>query len=463
MKNTFTNLAWKCCMILLLAVLSLNSSAQNASVSISPAGPVICEGDQLTALVTGLSGSLCYTWSTGANTASITPIYSGYYRVRVRGLNANGISREVSSSLIPIIVIKHPTPSIFVKGPSNLCPGQSVELIAKGRKNYSSYLWSTGATTPKITVNQSGTYELTVTNALGGCSFYATTTTDINVYDNGYQPAVTGVTPTTVCQPGWVTLGADPGWTSYSWSTGSTSENTSVLMSGSNGPVLDTLTVYLTVGLNNTCTFTSSGTTIRSIRETELTPAYCNNYALTLNDSIKSGVILTYLTAPTYDFQFEETTQPGITWNYQSTSRWCNLSAVTPALQANKFYNVRVRSVIDGTPYCYGNLCQIGIIGSPRAASTTLSNSLRADGTSAEAQIFPNPSNEAFNMYLRNIDNSIPANVTIADVQGRTVDQFNYDGDNGIAKFGESLNSGVYFVTVEQGSFKNVTRIIKTK
>ena len=66
-------------------------------------------------------------------------------------------------------------------------------------------------------------------------------------------------------------------------------------------------------------------------------------------------------------------------------------------------------------------------------------------------------------MYLRNIDTSIPASVTVADVQGRLVDQFNYDGNNGIAKFGESLNNGVYFVTVEQGAFKNVTRIVKTK
>jgi hypothetical protein len=66
-------------------------------------------------------------------------------------------------------------------------------------------------------------------------------------------------------------------------------------------------------------------------------------------------------------------------------------------------------------------------------------------------------------MYLRNIDNSIPATVTIADIQGRLVDQFIYDGNNGITKFGESLNNGVYFVTVEQGTFKNVTRIVKTK
>jgi hypothetical protein len=463
MKNTFTNLAWKCCMVLFLAVLSVNSNAQNASVSISPAGPVICEGDQITANATGLTGPLTYTWSTGETTQSITPAYSGYYRVRVTGLNSNGVTRTVSTALLPYIVVKHPNP-IFVKGPSNLCPGQSVELVAKGRKNYSSYLWNTGATTPKITVNQSGTYALTITNALGGCSFSGTATTDINVYDSGYQPAVTGITPLTVCQPGWVTLGADPGFSSYSWSTGSTSQNTSVLMDGSGGgPILDTLTVYLTVGVNNACSFTSAGTVIRSVRETELLPAYCNNYALTMNDSIKSGIILTYITAPVYEFQFEETTQPNITWTYQSTSRWCNLSAVTPALQANKFYNVRVRGIIDGTPYCYGDLCQIGIIGSLRPASTTLSNALRADGTSAEAQIFPNPSNDAFNMYLRNIDTSIPATVTVADVQGRLVDQFSYDGNNGIAKFGESLNNGVYFVTVEQGTFKNVTRIVKTK
>ena len=464
MKNTFTNLAWKCCMVLFLAVLSVSTNAQNASVSFSPAGPVVCEGDQLTAVATGLTGTLTYQWSTGETTQTITPMYSAFYRVRVTGINQWGNSRTVSTFLTPFTVVKHPNTSIFVHGPSNLCPGQSVQLVARGRRPYSTYSWSSGETTPNITVNQSGTYTLTTTNALGGCSFSASASVDINVFDNGYQPAVTAIGPTIVCQPGWVTLGADPGWSSYSWSTGSTSQNASMLMDGSGGgPILDTLTVYLTVGLNNACSFTSAGTVVRSVREAELMPDYCNNFTLTMNDSIKSGIYLTYLTPPVYDFQFEETTNPGVTWNYQSATRWCNLASVTPALQANKFYNVHVRAIIDGTPYCYGDLCQIGIIGNPRAASTTLSNALRADGTTAETQIFPNPSNDAFNIYLRNIDNSIPASVTVSDIQGRLVDQFIYDGNNGIAKFGESLTNGVYFVTVDQGDFKNVTRIVKAK
>jgi hypothetical protein len=458
MKKTFTNSAWVLCLGLVLTATSFNAKAQNASVAIVPGGPVICEGDTLKAVVTGLTGPYTYQWSNGASDSFIVPSNSGFYRVRVTGTNTNGVTRTVSTNLTPFTVVKRPTPTIFVDGPSTLCPGQSVDLIAKGRRSYSSYSWNTGETTPKITVNQSGTFVLTVTNSLGGCSFSADATVDINVLDNGYQPAITALTPAIVCQPGFVTLGADAGFSNYTWSNGGSAQTTTILMDGSGGgPVLDTTTVYLTVELNGLCSFSSAGFVVRSIRQPELRPAFCGNYGLTLADSIQSGIVLSYITDPQYDFEFEETTAPGITWNYLSDSRWVTLSSVSPLLEVNKFYNVRVRGVVDGVPYCYGNVCQIGVVASPSA-----NDGARVAGNTIATQVFPNPSLEGFNLLVSNTNADQPTLVNIFDVTGRMVDTFEYTYNAGLVHFGDALNSGVYFLSVQQGETKNVTRLVKS-
>lgn len=53
---------------------------------------------------------------------------------------------------------------ILPQGPTEFCEGEIVELDAG---EHLSYLWSTGATDPSITVGESGTYVVTVTNAFG--------------------------------------------------------------------------------------------------------------------------------------------------------------------------------------------------------------------------------------------------------------------------------------------------------
>jgi subtilisin-like proprotein convertase family protein len=60
------------------------------------------------------------------------------------------------------------TPVITPSGSTALCPGTSVTLVSSAA---SSYLWSNGATTQSITVNQAGTYSITVD---GGTSCPAT-------------------------------------------------------------------------------------------------------------------------------------------------------------------------------------------------------------------------------------------------------------------------------------------------
>lgn len=456
MTKSITNGIWKYVAGVFLVV-SMTAAVQAQSVTIVPSGPIVCAGTKLDAVSSGLAGPLTYLWNTGATTASIFITQTGFYRVSVFGF-VNGQQVRVRSSWTPFLVVPTTNATINPPGPIKVCPGQSVTLQGSGGQFFSSYSWNTGANTRNITVNQSGDYTLTVTNSFGACSTSTSATVNVEVFDQGYQPAINALSPLTVCKPGFVQLGADPGFSAYNWSTGATSQNISVLMDGlQQGAVLDTLTVYLTVSLNGgQCSFSSAGTLLRSVRQPELISTFCPNLNLTLADSIKSGLVLAYLSTPQYEFEFEETTAPGTTFTHTSSTRWCKLADVTPALQPNKFYLVRVRAIVDGIPYCYGDPCIIGVTAAPQASNGSRMNN------GVEASVYPNPSASSFFMVAQGFAADQQVAIRVTDMAGRLVDTFNYNANEGAMEFGRNLNDGVYFVTAQQGEKITMTRIVKS-
>lgn len=444
--------------LFLLAVFPFKAHAQ--SVSIDPPGNTnICEGTTLNAIINGIDPPYSYRWSTGETTASITVGPTAVYRVRVKGF-VNGRPTVVFSPWVTFFVIQQPSAIITPPGPVSVCPGQSVTLFGSGGQFYSYYSWNNTATTKDITVNTSGLYELTVFNDFPGCYNSATATVQVDVFDPGYSPTITATSPTTVCKAGYVTLTADPGFSSYSWSTGATTQSVSVLMDGSTGgAILDTQTVYLTVGLNSQCSFSNQdGIVLRSIRQIGLLSTYCGNFNLSPTDSIKSQLVLAYAgQSPQYEFEFEETTNPGVTWTTISATRWCNLANLNPGVAPGKFYNVRVRPIVDGVPFCFGRYCQIGIAGTP-------SNKLFADAgeDGIISNVFPNPTANQFRLVMNGVDSDQDVSVRITDLSGRLVDSFLYDHHAGSVEFGESLQSGVYLLSAQQGDHISVTRIVKS-
>jgi len=79
-----------------------------------------------------------------------------------------------------------------------------------------------------------------------------------------------------------------------------------------------------------------------------------------------------------------------------------------------------------------------------------------------DATIYPNPSSSEFNLTLNSDLANTPAVVTVTDLSGRVVETFNFDGSQNTVQFGKNLMNGIYMVTVEQGDFKNVTRVLKS-
>lgn len=452
----------------LLAFVMISGSAFSQSAAI--VGPTInCQGTPLTLTVniTGLTAPYAYLWTNGATTSTVTISANTLIRVTVTGFNAGGVLQSVNSPWRLFLFLPTPNASISANGPINLCAGQDVDLTANGGNFFSSYLWSTGETTQTINVNATGDYTVTITQ-LSGCAGSATQ--HVEVYPLLLEPKFEASGPLTFCKPGSVTLTADPGFPAYLWSTGETTQSITVTLTGSGGgPVLDTITVSLTLVINASCSFTSLPVVIRSIREPKLIAQFCPNFNLAMSDSIKTERVLPYNgIPPQYEFEFEETTNPGFLFTVVQLNRWLLLNNVVPALQVGKFYNVRTRPIIDNIAYCYGNPCQIGItslFAPPNASSRVF---IDEDGEAISVRdginfnIYPNPSNSNFTAAIFTLDEN-PINVKVFDLSGREISSYKVESSESQFEFGDELNAGIYFVEFTQGeSLRQISRLVKT-
>lgn len=91
-------------------------------------------------------------------------------------------------------------PAITASGSTSFCQGGSVTLTASPATNY---LWSNGATTQSILVNQSGSYSVTINSGTSCVSTSNPTTVTVTAL-----PLTAAANPTTVCPGQSVTLNA---------------------------------------------------------------------------------------------------------------------------------------------------------------------------------------------------------------------------------------------------------------
>jgi hypothetical protein len=177
-----------------------------------PATQAICPGSSKT-LDAGNPGAT-YAWSTGATTQVITVSAASSYTVTVT--NPFGCSTQKTA-----IVNLSPAPIINLPATAGFCAGENVTLNSGNAG--STILWSTGATSPTITVNTAGDYSVTVTNILG-CS-----TTDNSVVVENPLPVVDLGIDTTICvsQTPW-TLTPGSNFSVYRWSNSATTSSIQV-------------------------------------------------------------------------------------------------------------------------------------------------------------------------------------------------------------------------------------------
>ena len=103
------------------------------------------------------------------------------------------------------------------------CPGTHRLYAQSNPQPDYTYLWSTGATTPYIDIDNLSTYGVTVTDACGNSISDEITINGVYPEHEPYLPEITYL-----CIGGTVTLDAGPGFSQYTWSNGSHNQTITV-------------------------------------------------------------------------------------------------------------------------------------------------------------------------------------------------------------------------------------------
>jgi hypothetical protein len=203
--------------------------------------PEICIGQQVVLTANGSGGTApyTYTWNNPSSTGSsktVSPNTTTTYSVTVTDANQCSNTDNVT-----VFVSNPPIATAINNGPLT-CIKTSVTLTASPATGVS-YLWSNGATTGSTSVNNAGTYSVTVTSLASGCTATASTlvdgNTDIPAVNAGPDVTVNCINPS-------ATLTAVANG-SLLWSTGATSNSITV------NP--NVTTIYsVTVTASNGCT-----------------------------------------------------------------------------------------------------------------------------------------------------------------------------------------------------------------
>ena len=212
-------------------------------VTITPAAPIICQGQSVTLTASGNNWSgpcTSFLWNTGQTESSITVSPNTTTTYTVVGYVGNCPSNPTS-----VTVTVNPIPNVQISGPDYICLGDNATLTASGGI---AYLWSTGSSQSTISVSPTTTttYTVTVTNQYN-CTATASHTITVNPL-----PTASIVGPTTTCAGDSVTLTANGG-INFFWSTTENTQTITVM------PVMTT-TYYVTVTDQNNCTATASHT-----------------------------------------------------------------------------------------------------------------------------------------------------------------------------------------------------------
>lgn len=195
------------------------------NTNISTTGLSLCNGPLV---LTAQTGFYTYNWSGGSSTTAVLTVNStGVYYVDY--VTSNGLSCQsdpitIYSGNIPITLS---TPdSLFI------CQGDTVEINSP--LGFSTYNWSTGATTSSITTTLTGNYSLSVVDG-NGCPG-TSNTTSISISP---QTITANTTGSSLCN-GPVTLDAGSGFAIYQW------YNNNVLITGgiSQNLIVTTAGVY---------------------------------------------------------------------------------------------------------------------------------------------------------------------------------------------------------------------------
>ena len=188
---------------------------ENALPTVTITGADFCTGTH--ASLEAEIGFSDYTWNTLETSQLIVISTAGTYSVTVT--DANGCEGTAS-----IGISEYPLPTPTITGSLTFCTGAST--ILDGGGTYTDYVWNTSDMTQTLTVNNAGTYTITVTDD-NGC--VGSDQVNVSVGAN-LSPIITGVP--SICNGNSTTIDAGLGYAIYNWSTNESTQTVNVGTAG---------------------------------------------------------------------------------------------------------------------------------------------------------------------------------------------------------------------------------------
>jgi len=182
----------------------------------------LCTGGSVTLTSSASSGNL---WSTGETTQSIAVTSAGSYSLLAI---IGDCSSSISAATTVSVTTSPSAPTISAGSSTTFCTGGSVVLTSSSPIGN---VWSTGATTPSITVTSTGSY--TVSNIVGLCTSPSSTATNITVNSIPTTPEINPSGTVNVIQGNSQVLSAPSGYAAYIWSTGANTQTITASTAGS--------------------------------------------------------------------------------------------------------------------------------------------------------------------------------------------------------------------------------------
>ena len=185
------------------------------------------------------SGGLIYSWlpTSGLSNFSISNPFANPLNTTNYNLTVTDGNGCVSTNTATATVTVHPNPIapvISTNGPIDFCQGNNVVLSTAAT---ASYLWSNGATSQTITVNQTGIFSVIITD-FNGCTSPASAATTVVVFPTPAAPVLTVNGPTTFCDGNTLQIQSSLS-TGINWSNGLTGQQ---IDAGASGPYTATFT-----------------------------------------------------------------------------------------------------------------------------------------------------------------------------------------------------------------------------
>jgi hypothetical protein len=173
----------------------------------------LCEGQTMNVFTKNIFKN--YSWSTGDTTTSITLKQAGNYNLNLTVTDIFGCKydakKEINLSVNPLPI----TPIVTSIGTASICEGQAVTLKADNVANGLKYLWSTGAKTDFVTINQTKDISLKTVDAKN-CESKTSNIIAVKVNPNPGKPSISVSGATTFCEGQTVNIALDAN-SAYEW------------------------------------------------------------------------------------------------------------------------------------------------------------------------------------------------------------------------------------------------------